>query len=114
MHLKNKRVHIKHFLALLLLCVFSIALMPWDSLHQHEEQPDYCTQGNKVCMHKSHIGSERHACQICSVHFIKAYYMVAFSYQMGLQSKALLRKDILIRTSYTALIRASLRGPPAC
>ena len=88
--------------------------MPWDALHHHEEEPDYCGKGNKICMHKTHVGSERHSCQICSVHFIKAYYMVAASYQLGLQGKKLLRKDVLSRASYTTLIRTSLRGPPVC
>ncbi len=97
----------------MLLWVFALALVPWSTLHHHEEQEEYCIQKGKVCMHKSHIGNEGHNCLVCSAHFEKDYYIQDFVYQPSLESKPLIKNQPLISASYTALIRLSLRGPPA-
>lgn len=92
--------------------VFAIALTPWSSLHHHEEMSDYCAKDGKECLHKFHIGSERHNCLICSAHFEKDYYTTAVAYQATLESKSVVKNYALISASYTALISTSLRGPP--
>ncbi|MGY0039807.1 hypothetical protein [Pedobacter sp. NJ-S-72] len=94
--MNNRRLHINRIFATLLLWVFAIALTPWSSLHHHEEQSDYCAKSGKECMHKVHVGSERHNCLICSAHFEKDYYtVVAIAYQAKLESKAIEKKTML-------------------
>ncbi|QNK62626.1 hypothetical protein H7F33_19140 [Pedobacter sp. PAMC26386] len=110
--MNHRRLHINRILATLLLWVFAIALTPWSSLHHHEEQLDYCVKNGKECMHKVHVGSERHNCLICSAHFEKDYYTAAVPYQAKQQSKALVKDYALTGSCYTALISTSLRGPP--
>ncbi|MET4138802.1 hypothetical protein [Pedobacter sp. UYP1] len=110
--MNNRRLHISRIFATLLLMVFAIALTPWSSLHHHEEVPDYCAKNGKECLHKFHVGSERHNCLICSAHFEKDYYTTAVAYQATLESKSVVKNYALISASYTALISTSLRGPP--
>ncbi|MBB5648338.1 hypothetical protein [Pedobacter cryoconitis] len=110
--MNNRRLHISRIFATLLLMVFAIALTPWSSLHHHEEQPDYCVKDGKECLHKFHVGSERHNCLICSAHFEKDYYTTAVTYQAALESKSIVKNYALISASYTVLISTSLRGPP--
>ncbi len=98
---------------MLLLWVFAIALTPWSALHHHEEQQDYCAKNGKECMHKFHVGKEKHNCLICSAHFEKDYYTDAVPYQAKLQSKAIVKNYTLTGGCYTELIGTSLRGPPA-
>ena len=110
--LKNKRLHINRILASLLLCVFAIALIPWSSLHHHEEEDIHGLENTKTCMHKVHIGSERHNCLICSAHFTKDVITPAVHFRTFQQSKTVLRNYNVITSAYTALISTSLRGPP--
>ncbi|KIO78370.1 hypothetical protein TH53_04065 [Pedobacter lusitanus] len=110
--MNNRRLHINRILATLLLWVFAIALTPWSSLHHHEVQSDYCAGNGKECMHKVHVGSERHNCLICSAHFEKDYYTVAVAYKAKPESKPIVRNYALTGSFYIALISTSLRGPP--
>jgi len=67
----------------------------------------------RECMHKVHVGSERHNCLICSAHFEKDYYTPAVPYYSKPESKPVVRNYALTGFAYTALIGTSLRGPPA-
>jgi len=112
LQLRNKRQHINRIIGFFLLCVFSIALTPWSSLHHHEEEEN-CVEYGKVCMHKVHVSKQAHNCLICSAHFEKDYHTDPALYRVILQSKAAdKRKSIEISAAYTTLIGSSLRGPP--
>lgn len=110
--LKNRRLHINRIISLLLLCVFAIALTPWSSLHHHEEQHEYCSKDGRLCMHKVHVGSEQHNCLICSAHFTKDILTQAATFQVSLNSVRVVNNFTLVSSTYVALIRTSLRGPP--
>jgi len=110
--LKNKRLHINQILAVLLLCVFAIALTPWSALHHHDEGQEHCMENAKLCMHKVHVGTERHNCLICSAHFTQDLITPDVAFQINLESKVRVKNFILVSGSYVALISTSLRGPP--
>jgi hypothetical protein len=111
--LKKNRSHITQILTLFLIWTFAITVIPWAALHHHQEEQEYCAKEGKICMHKTHVGNEQHNCLICSAHFIKDYHTAAVSFQVRLQSKLIARNYTPVKTFYTALIRSSLRGPPA-
>lgn len=111
--LKNKRLHINRILAVLLLCVFAIALTPWSSLHHHEaEEVSHCEKDGRLCMHKVHVGMAQHNCLICAAHFEKDYQVQANTYLLILPVQNLVKGYSLCSASYTELISTSLRGPP--
>jgi hypothetical protein len=110
--LKNKRLHINRILASLLLFIFAIALTPWSSLHHHEEEDMHGLENTKTCMHKVHIGIERHNCLICSAHFAKDVITPEIQFVTFHESKTVIRNFNVISTTYVALISTSLRGPP--
>ncbi|WP_139298260.1 hypothetical protein [Pedobacter hartonius] len=110
--MKNKRLHIHQFFAVLMLWVFAIALVPWGTLHHHAEEEPNCAKYGKICMHKTHIGNESHNCLICSAHFEKDYYTSSTSFHVKLTGTVFIRTYALSSASYTALRGSSLRGPP--
>jgi hypothetical protein len=110
--LTKKHLHIQQAFAVLMLLVFAIALIPWSTLHHHEEQQNDCAKYGKMCMHKTHVGNESHNCLICSAHFEKDYLNRTHPLEMKSRSVAIIKTYVLITASYTALISTSLRGPP--
>ncbi|CAM4260375.1 hypothetical protein SAMN06265348_108157 [Pedobacter westerhofensis] len=110
--LKKKRLHIQQAFAVCMLWVFAIALIPWSTLHHHEEEQNDCAKYGKMCMHKTHIGNESHNCLICSAHFEKDYLTSTHSFELKSRSILLIKTYVLITASYTALRGTSLRGPP--
>lgn len=111
--LKKTRSHITQILTLFLIWTFAITVIPWAALHHHQEEQEYCAKEGKICMHKTHVGNEQHNCLICAAHFIKDYHNTAVSFRVSLSGKIITRNYTPVESSYTALIRSSLRGPPA-
>ena len=113
LQLRDKRQHINRIIGFFLLCVFSIALTPWSSLHHHEEEEENCVEYGKVCMHKVHVSRQAHNCLICSAHFEKDYHTSPVLYKVILESKAADESNgAKTSAAYTILIGSSLRGPP--
>jgi len=111
--LKHQRKYIGQMIGMMLLWVFAIALVPWSSLHHHEEVEKYCDKKGKMCLHRVHVGTERHNCLICFAHFEKDYTVTNATISLIVVSKLLTKSFSVLTDSYTALIGTSLRGPPA-
>jgi hypothetical protein len=111
--LKKKRSHIVRSFAVFMLWLFTIALIPWSTLHHHEEEQDTCVKYAKMCMHRAHVGNQSHNCLICSAHFEKDYITTTHSFEMKSHGIVLIKAYVLLNASYTALISTSLRGPPS-
>ena len=107
--LKKKASHIKRILTLAMLCVFSIAITPWSSLHHHEQ---VVTKVEKKCTHKLHVKADQDHCLICKAHFEKNYTVSISSHATYLTSQLLEKIRPIVTSSYSELISTSLRGPP--
>jgi hypothetical protein len=107
--LKKKASHIKRILTLAMLWVFSLAITPWSSFHNHEK---VATAVEKNCTHKLHVKAEQDHCLICKVHFEKNYIVSVSSFVTYLASNLLERNNPILISSYSELISTSLRGPP--
>ena len=93
-----------------MLWVFTLAITPWSSLHQHQE---VATTIEKNCTHKFHVKAEQDHCLICKAHFEKNYTISVYSHVTYLTSKLLEKNIPIVTSSYLELISTSLRGPPS-
>lgn len=94
-----------------MLWVFSLAIIPWSSLHHHEAVPTVAAE--KHCTHQLHLKAQKDTCLICAAHFEKNYTLAQPVYTAYLESTLVVRNVEAVSSSYTALIATSLRGPPA-
>lgn len=93
-----------------MLWVFSLAITPWSSLHHHE---NIASTVEKDCTHKLHVKTEQDRCLICEAHFEKNYIVSVSSHITYLTSQLLEGNNPILTSSYSALVSASLRGPPS-
>ena len=101
--------HIQRILTLAMLWVFSLAITPWSSFHNHHE---VATTVEKNCTHKLHVKAEQDHCLICKAHFEKNYTISVSTHVTYLTSKLLERSCANVTSSYSELISTTLRGPP--
>lgn len=92
-----------------MLWVFSLAITPWSSFHNHEK---VAAAVEKNCTHKLHVKAEQDHCLICKAHFEKNYTVSVSSFVTYLASNLLERNNPIVTSSYSELISTSLRGPP--
>jgi len=108
--LKIKRLHINQFLTVMMLWVFSLAIIPWNALHHHAESHEGVAE--KHCTHKLHLKTSQENCLVCKAHFEKNY-TVSDQLSITYLSSTLVKRVVVAPSSaYTALISTSLRGPP--
>ena len=110
MELKKRSLHIQRVLTIVLLWVFSLAITPWSSLHQHEELKASVVE--KHCTHKLHLKTEQDTCLICKAHFEKNYTVTKANFITYLESRLMSTPITIVSSSYAELISTSLRGPP--
>jgi len=108
--LKKRSLHIQRVLTIVLLWVFSLAITPWSSLHQHEELKASVVE--KHCTHKLHLKTEQDTCLICKAHFEKNYTVTKANFITYLESRLMSTPITIVSSSYAELISTSLRGPP--
>ena len=109
--MKKQRLHIQRITALIMLCVFSLALTPWSALHHHETVAE--TPVEKNCTHKFHVKTQQETCLICKAHFEKNFTIsptIFFTYR---EIEVKIQSHPIVSSSFTALISTSLRGPPS-
>jgi len=111
LQLKTKQQHIKQFLTLVMLWVFSLAITPWSALHHHEDLPEVAAEQH--CTHKFHVKNSQENCLICAAHFEKNYVQTNNTFRFYVKTQLLVKPVSIVKSTYTALISTSLRGPPA-
>lgn len=109
LELKKRRLHIQQILTYALLCVFTLAITPWSSLHRHEQE---VTVVEKHCTHHLHLKTTQETCLICKAHFEKKFIGTEVFTVTYLESKVFQSTTLNITSSYAELISTSLRGPP--
>jgi len=108
--LKKQRQDIRKYISAFMLFVFAIALTPWSVLHHHAEIPIPKKEVN--CHHVSHVEAHGDTCLICNASFEKNYVQTHHVYRIFLSVTILSQNEPVIKSSYTELLRTSLRGPP--
>lgn len=110
--MRKKRAHIHQIITVILLAVFSLAILPWNVVHKHDA-PLSRSIAEKHCTHKEHIQSYQEQCLICNAHFEKSYTVQQKSFSLIVDKPADLHFSPICQTAYVELIATSLRGPPS-
>lgn len=97
-------------LAMAILAIFSLAIIPWASLHSHEEVTHIAEEN---CTHKVHVKKADEHCLICKAHFEKNYTKTSVSFVVFFKEYVLDKVVIILGQTFTQLISTSLRGPPS-
>ncbi|KQR71770.1 hypothetical protein ASF92_00145 [Pedobacter sp. Leaf176] len=93
-----------------MLMVFTIALTPWNLLHQH--QPVAAVTKEVNCKHLSHVQAHTENCLICNAGFEKNYVQTHQLYKIFLSAKIFSQANPVLKSFFTEIRRTSLRGPP--
>ncbi|WP_432709574.1 hypothetical protein [Pedobacter sp.] len=109
--MNTKRKYLNRLLSVLLLLVFSIALTPWSALHHHPRVVEHHEVENS-CTHELHLSNHVDTCLICKAHFVKDFVNVTATLQVFITTTTRIIVSPSLRSSYTALVHTSLRGPP--
>lgn len=103
-------------LSVVLLLSFSVTLVPFDFLHNHQTaqaQIPCAKDGNQSsCTHKVHITKKAEFCWACAVHFDKTFTKVSFIDKLKLSPGLSLFINNDTAGYFIERLFTGLRGPP--